>query len=143
LENLTINMKQPKVGNYGWTPQQMAIVNAQRRARGQEMLLNESMRDQEYSDNYDKYYSEIQKKSPKSAGIAKSKYDLEKEKESQVPISQRIKDSGSGFKSKQAEGQSAFREKFRKKQMLPKTIGDIKSGISSPSVRPIYTGGLV
>lgn len=135
-------MKQPRIGNYSWTPQQMARVNAQRQARGQEQLLNRGMESKEYSDDYDKYYKEIQGKS-KSSPTRKSKYDLEKEATSQIPISQRIKASGSDLEEKQSsatdffrgkrEGdQSAFREKFRKKQMLPSLMGGMKGGISSP-----------
>jgi hypothetical protein len=118
-------MKQPRIGNYSWTPQQMARVNAQRQARGQEQLLNISMGDQGYSDEYNKYYEEIQKKSNKPEGITKSKYDLEKEAQSKTPISQR--------------NSSEFREKFRKKQILPSGIGGMKGGISSPAIRQGYT----
>ena len=129
-------MKQPRIGNYGWTPQQMARVNAQRQARGQEELLNQSMGDQSYSDDYDKYYGEIKSKSSPSR---KSKYDLEKEAASKTPLSQRIKESGGAFQAKQEAEQSDFREKFRKKQMLPGSMGSMKTGVSSPSNQQGYT----
>ncbi len=132
-------MRQQTIGSYAWTPQQMERVNAQRKARGQGELLNQNAEPQEASDGYKNYYNEIQKKSKQPVGIAKSKYDLEKEAASKVPLSQRIKESSSSFKEKQEEDQSAFREKFRKKQMLPKEFGGIKRGISSPSTRQGYT----
>jgi hypothetical protein len=128
-----------KTGSYGWTPQQMERVNARRQARGQEQLLNANTGNQESSDDYNKYYGEVQKKSNKPVRITKSKYDLEKEAASKTPLSQRIKESGTSFKSKQEEDQSTFREKFRKKQMLPHGMGGMKSGISSPSTRQGYT----
>ena len=136
-------MQQQKTGNYGWTPQQMERVNARRQERGQEQLINQNVKPQGAADGYDKYYSDVQKKSNKPIGITKSKYDLEKEAVSKIPLSQRIKESGSVFKSKQQEDQSAFREKFRKQQMLPQNMGGMKSGISSPSSRSSYTRGMV
>jgi hypothetical protein len=120
-------MRQQRIRNYNWTPQQMARVNAQRNARGQEELLNSKMENPEYSDEYENYYNEVQKKSKQPVGIAKSKYDLEKEAASKIPLSQRIKESD-----------VSFEEKFRKKQMLPKEIGGMKRGISSPSTRQGY-----
>ena len=121
-------MKQPKTGSYGWTPQQMERVNARRQERGQEQLINQNVEPQGGADGYDKYYSDVQKKSKRPAGIAKSKYDLEKEAASKSPLSKRLKESD-----------VSFEEKFRKKQMLPKEIGGMKRGISSPSTRQGYT----
>jgi len=45
-------MKKPNVGNYGWTPQQMAKVNSRREARGQQPLLDNKMGDEEYMNQY-------------------------------------------------------------------------------------------
>ena len=49
-------MKKPIVGNYNWTPQQMARVNTQREARGQAPLVsyNRAQDTQEYQDYYNK-----------------------------------------------------------------------------------------
>jgi hypothetical protein len=117
-----------KTGSYGWTPQQMERVNARRQARGQEQLLNANTGNQEGADNYNKYYGEVQKKSNKPVGITKSKYDIDKEKESGTSLSKRIKGRD-----------TAFEEKFGKKRMLPQGMGGMKSGISSPSTRQGYT----
>jgi murein L,D-transpeptidase YcbB/YkuD len=145
-------MKQPKIGNYNWTPQQMARVNAQRQARGQEQLLNRKMEDIEYSDDYDKYYKEIQGKS-KSSPARTSQYDLQKAEQSNIPISERIKSSGrnleekqqsatDSFRNKREKEQAAFRERFRKKQMLPQGMGGMKSGVSSPASSSFYARGM-
>ena len=145
-------MKKPIVGNYNWTPQQMARVNAQRQARGQEQLLNKKMEDKGYSDDYDEYLKQVQNKS-KSSGIRTSQYDLQKAEQRNIPISERIKASGSGleekqssatdsFRNKREEEQAAFRERFRKKQMLPSSMGGMKSGVSSPSSSYSYARGM-
>lgn len=110
------NMKKPQVGNYNWTPQQMARVNAQREARGQAPLAsyNGAQNAQEYND----YYNEIKKRQG-SSGIKKSQYDLEKEKEKGTSISDRIKGRD-----------SAFEERFRKKQILPQGMSGMRGGVS-------------
>ena len=142
-------MKKPQVGNYNYTPQQMARVNSQREARGQAPLASYSGA-QESSD-YDQYYNEIKKR--QGGGIKKSQYDIDKEAESQIPISQRTKTSGSGlegkqssatdsFRNKREEEQAAFRERFRKKQMLPGSMGGMKGGISSPTSSSSYARGM-
>ena len=128
----------------------MARVNAQREARGQAPLASYSG-EQESSD-YNQYYNEI-KKRQSGGGIKKSQYDIDKEAKSQIPISERIKASGSGleekqssatdsFKNKREEEQAAFRERFRKKQMLPGSMGGMKSGISSPKSSSSYARGM-
>jgi hypothetical protein len=143
-------MKKPQVGNYNYTPQQIARVNAQREARGQAPLVSYSGT-QESSD-YDQYYNEIKKRKG-GGGIKKSQYDIDKEAESQIPISQRTKTSGSGlegkqssatesFRNKREEEQAAFRERFRKKQMLPGSMGGMKGGISSPTSSSSYARGM-
>lgn len=140
-------MKKPIVGNYNWTPQQMARINAQREASGRAPLV--SYNGAQESSDYDQYYNEVKKRQG-GGGIKKSQYDIDKEAESQIPISQRIKASGSGldgkqssatdsFRNKREEEQAAFRERFRKKQMLPGSMGGMKGGISSPSNRQGYT----
>jgi murein L,D-transpeptidase YcbB/YkuD len=145
-------MKKPQVGNYNWTPQQMARVNAQRQARGQEQLLNRKMEDKGYSDDYDEYLKQVQNKS-KSSPIRTSQYDLQKAEQSNIPISERIKASGSrleekqssatdSFRKKREEEQAAFRERFRKKQMLPGSMGGMKSGVSSPTSSSSYARGM-
>ena len=142
-------MKKPIVGNYNWTPQQMARVNAQRQARGQEQLLNKKMEDKGYSDDYDEYLKQVQNKS-KPSGIRTSQYDLQKAEQRNIPISERIKASGSGleekqssatdsFRNKREEEQAAFRERFRKKQMPP---GGMKGGVSSPKSSSSYARGM-
>jgi hypothetical protein len=143
-------MKQPQFGNYNYTPQQMARINAQREAKGKAPLASYSGA-QESSD-YDKYYNEIKKRSG-GGGIKKSQYDIDKEAASQTPISQRIKDSGrnleekqgnktDSFRNKREEEQSAFRERFRKRQMLPGSMGGMKSGVSSPTSSSSYARGM-
>jgi len=117
-------MKKPIVGNYAWTPQQMARVNSQREARGQAPLVstNRATDTQEYQD----YYNEIKKRA--GGGIKKSQYDLNKEKESGTSLSKRIK-----------ERDTSFGEKFRKKQMLPQGMSGMRGAISSPSLANSYS----
>ena len=113
-------MKKPIVGNYNWTPQQMARVNAQREARGQSPL--ESYTGAQDTQEYDDYYNEIKKRQG-SGGIKKSQYDLNKEKEKGTSISGMIK-----------ERDTTFEKKFRKKQMLPQGMSGMRGGVSySPS----------
>ena len=109
-------MKKPIVGNYGWTPQQMARVNAQREARGQAPFA--SYTGAQDAQGYDDYYNEIKKRQG-SGGIKKSQYDLNKEKEKGTSISGRIK-----------ERDTTFEEKFRKKQMLPQGMSGMRGGVS-------------
>jgi hypothetical protein len=116
-------MKKPIIGNYNWTPQQMARVNAQREARGQAPLA--SYNGAQESPDYDKYYNEIKKRS--GGGIKKSQYDLDKEKESGTSLSKRIKGRD-----------TAFEERFRKKQMLPQGMSGMKSGVSYPASSSSY-----
>ena len=94
----------------------MARVNAQREARGQAPLAsyNGAQNAQEYND----YYNEIKKRQG-SSGIKKSQYDLEKEKEKGTSISDRIKGRD-----------SAFEERFRKKQILPQGMSGMRGGVS-------------
>jgi hypothetical protein len=108
-------MKQQQIGNYGWTPQQMARVNAQRESRGQRPLLDNKMRDDEYMGQYDSYLSQMK---PKAGGTPKSPYDIEGEK----PL-----------KEKMEEEQNAFRERFLKRQMLPSSMGGMRGAVSSPT----------
>lgn len=126
-------MRQPQIGNYGWTPQQMARVNAQREARGRAPLVNQSMGDQGYSDDYDRYYSEIQKKKGPDGGIKKSQYDLEKERQSKTPIQERTRQMGVKSREEEEREQSAFREKFRRGKSVPSQISGMRGAISSPS----------
>ena len=109
-------MKKHIFGNYNWTPQQMARVNAQREARGQAPLV--SYNGAQNTQEYDDYYNEIKKRAG-GGGTKKSQYDLEKEKEKGTSISDRIKGRD-----------SAFEEKFRKKQMLPQGMSGMRGGIS-------------
>jgi hypothetical protein len=120
-------MKKPQLGNYNYTPQQMARVNAQREARGQAPLASYS--GAQDSQEYDDYYNEIKKRSGRGA-TKKSQYDIDKEAESDIPIKDRLsKMSGTRQKSMEDE-QNAFREKFRKQQMLPKGMGGMRGGVS-------------
>lgn len=114
-------MKNPQVGNYGWTPQQMARVNSRREARGQQPLLDNKMGDEEYMGQYASYSSQMK---PKTSGIPKSQYDIEGEK----PL-----------KEKMEEDQNAFRERFLKKQVLPSAMGGMRGGISFPSIASSYS----
>ena len=143
-------MKKPIVGNYNWTPQQMARINAQSEASGRAPLV--SYNGAQESSDYDQYYNEVKKRQG-GGGIKKSQYDIDKEAESQTPISQRIKASGVGlekkqssatesFRKKREEEQAAFRERFRKKQMLPGSMGGMKSGVSSPTSSSSYARGM-
>jgi hypothetical protein len=108
-------MKKPIVGNYNYTPQQMARVNAQREARSQAPLA--SYNQAQDTKEYDDYYNEIKKRA--GSGIKKSQYDLNKEKEKGTSISSRIK-----------ERDTTFEEKFRKKQMLPQGMSGMRGGVS-------------
>jgi hypothetical protein len=118
-------MKKSIVGNYGWNPQQMARVNAQREARGQAPLV--SYNGAQESPDYEQYYNQI-KRNQGNYGIKKSQYDIDKEKEKGTSISGRIK-----------ERDTTFEEKFRKKQMLPKGISGMSGGISYPSLANSYS----
>jgi hypothetical protein len=120
-------MKKPTVGNYNYTPQQMARINAQREASGQAPLASYSGA-QDTSD-YDQYYNEIKKRQG-SGGTKESQYDIDKEKESNIPIKDRIGSMGAASQKKREEEQSAFREKFRKQQMLPQGMGGMRGGVS-------------
>ena len=118
-------MKKPTVGNYNYTPQQMARINAQREASGRAPLASYS--GAQDTQEYDDYYNQIKKR---TGGIKKSQYDIDKEEESDVPIKNRLsKMSDTGRKSREEE-QAAFREKFRKQQMLPKGMGGFRGAIS-------------
>ena len=121
-------MKKPKIGNYNWTPQQMARVNLQRESRGQAPLA--SYNGAQDTSDYDQYYNEIKKRQG-GGGIKKNQYDIDKEKEKGTSISDRIKGRD-----------SAFEEKFRKKQMLPGSMGGMKSGVSSPKSSSSYARGM-
>jgi len=132
-------MKQPQVGNYSYSPQQMARVNSQREARGQAPLA--SYNGAQESSDYDQYYNEIKKRKG-SGGIKKSQYDIDKEAESNIPIKDRIGKMTSDSAKKREEEQSAFRERFRKKQMLPGSMGGMKSGVSSPTSSSSYARGM-
>ena len=106
----------------------MARVNAQREARGQAPLA--SYNGAQDTSDYDQYYNEIKKRQG-GGGIKKNQYDIDKEKEKGTSISDRIKGRD-----------SAFEEKFRKKQMLPGSMGGMKSGVSSPSSSSSYARGM-
>jgi len=120
-------MKKPQLGNYNYTPQQMARVNAQREARGQAPLAsyNQAQDTQEYDD----YYNEIKKRAG-SSGIKKSQYDIDKEAESDIPIKDRIGSMSAASQKKREDEQNAFRQKFRKQQMLPQGMGGMRGGVS-------------
>lgn len=119
-------MKKPTVGNYNYTPQQMARINAQREARGQSQLV--SYNGAQESHDYDQYYNEIKKRS--GSGIKKSQYDIDKEEESNVPIQDRIGSMGAASQKKREDEQKAFRDKFRKQKMLPQGMSGMRGGIS-------------
>jgi hypothetical protein len=120
-------MKKPTVGNYNYTPQQMARINAQREAKGRAPLAsyNQAQDTQEYDD----YYNEIKKRAG-SSGIKKSQYDIDKEAESDIPIKDRIGSMSAASKKKREDEQNAFRQKFRKQQMLPQGMGGMRGGVS-------------
>jgi hypothetical protein len=128
-------MKKPIVGNYGWTPQQMARVNSQREARGQSPLV--SYTGAQDTQEYDQYYNQIKKQS--GSPVKKSQYDIDKEKEKDVSIQDRIKAMSVANQKKKEADQNAFREKFRKQQMLPNGTGGMRGGISSPSLANSYS----
>ena len=109
-------MKKPQFGNYNYTPQQMARVNAQREARGQAPLASYNQAQNDPS--YDEYYNQIKKRAG-GGGTKKSQYDIDKEKESGTSLSKRIK-----------ERDTAFEEKFGKKQMLPQGMSGMRGGVS-------------
>jgi hypothetical protein len=127
-------MKKPILGNYNWTPQQMARVNAQREARGQSPFA--SYTGAQDTQEYDDYYNEIKKRTGSS--IKKSQYDIDKESERNIPIADRIKNMSAASQKKREDEQNAFREKFRKQQMLPKGMSGIEGAISSPSLANSY-----
>jgi hypothetical protein len=112
-------MKKPIVGNYNYTPQQMARVNSQREARGQAPLASYS--GAQDTQEYDDYYNEIKKR--QGGGIKKSQYDIDKENESDIPIKDQIGSMSAASQKKREDEQNAFRQKFRKQQMLPQGMG--------------------
>lgn len=120
-------MKKPIVGNYNWTPQQMARVNAQREARGQAPFA--SYTGAQDTQGYDDYYNEIKKRQG-SGGIKKSQYDINKEEESKTSIKDRIGNMSAVSQKKREDDQNAFREKFRKQQMLPQGMSGMRGGVS-------------
>jgi hypothetical protein len=119
-------MKKPTVGNYNYTPQQMARINAQREARGQSQLV--SYNGAQDSPDYNQYYDEIKKRS--GAGIKKSQYDIDKENESDIAIQDRIGNMSTASQKKQEDEKNAFRQKFRKQQMLPQGMSGFRGAIS-------------
>ena len=128
-------MKKPIVGNYNYTPQQMARVNSQREARGQAPLASYS--GAQDTQEYDDYYNEIKKR--QGGGIKKSQYDIDKENESDIPIKDQIGSMSAASQKKREDEQNAFRQKFRKQQMLPQGMGGMRGSISSPSLANSYS----
>jgi hypothetical protein len=120
-------MKKPIVGNYNYTPQQMARVNAQREASGRAPLASYS--GAQDSPDYDKFYNEIKSRSG-GGGMKKSQYDIDKEAESDIPIKDRIASMSAASQKKREDEQNAFRQKFRKQQMLPQGMGGMRGGVS-------------
>jgi hypothetical protein len=119
----------PQIGNYGWTPQQMARVNAQRQSRGQQPLLDSRMNDQNYMDQYSSYSPK-----PQSSGIRKSQYDLEKEKASGTSIKDRIAGMGSASRMKEEQDRLDFMNKFNKMKMLPSGMNNMRGAVSTPTL---------
>jgi hypothetical protein len=120
-------MKKPIVGNYNYTPQQMARINAQREASGRAPLASYNQAQNDPS--YDEYYNEIKKRAG-GEGIKKSQYDLDKEEESDISIEDRIKKMSSDSAKKREAEQKAFKEMFRKQQMLPQGMSGMRGGVS-------------
>ena len=120
-------MKKPIFGNYGWTPQQLATVNAQREARGKDPLYSTNFAQE--APEYEEYYNQIKKRSG-GEKTKKSQYDIDKEKESDIPLKDRIKSMGAASQKKREDEQKAFKEKFRKQQMLPKGMSGMRGGVS-------------
>jgi len=114
-------MKKPNVGNYGWTPQQMAKVNSRREARGQQPLLDNKMGDEEYMNQYNSYSQP--KTQNNSSGIPQSQYDIENE----APL-----------EDKMSSMQSSFRKRFLKNKMLPQNMSNMRGAVSAPSIANSY-----
>lgn len=123
----------PYVGNYGWTPQQLALVNARREERGQNPLLDQRMEDESFMKEYSSYTN------PQSPINRASKYDIEKESEKGTPISKRIKSGTEDFRNKMERDQMLFREKFNKMKMIPNESRGMKGAVSSPSILDSYS----
>ena len=105
--------KKPVVGNWNYTPRQMATVNAQREARGQAPLQTRNANNPDsYNQEYDSYYDEIQRRKKKQSPQAESK---------PTSLKERMEASTSDYRKKREEEQSEFRERFRKKQAPPTT----------------------
>lgn len=118
----------PYVGNYGWTPQQMAKINAGRQLRGQQPLLDTRMGEQDYMDQYSSY-------SPrKNAGMAT---DMNQQPEES--LQKRMAGSQSDFKRRREMEQAAFRERFDKRKMLPREMTEMRGAISTPIIGGSYS----
>ena len=116
-------MKKPIFGNYNWTPQQLARVNAQREARGKDPLYSTNFAQE--APEYEEYYNQIKKRQG-SSGIKKSQYDIDQE----TPLKDRMKKMSDASKKKREDEQTAFKEKFRKQQMLPQGMSGMRGGVS-------------
>jgi len=114
-------MKKPYVGNYGFSPQQMAKVNSRRESRGQQPLLDNKMGDEEYMNQYNSYSQP--KTQNNSAGIPRSQYDIEND----IPLEEKIRLM-----------QSSFGKKFRENKMLPQNMSNMRGAVSAPSIANSY-----
>lgn len=119
-----------KYGSYGWTPDQMARINARRAAQGQEELVN--IRDQEVIPQ--------RARSTSSIPVAPAEQDKTKS------LKERMAENTADLKKKKEEEEIAFRRKFAPSgtSQIQKSVqmqtaglrgaGGIKSGLSSPSI---------
>ena len=128
-------MEKQNIGNYGWNAKQMAKVNIRRQERGREPLLNKSMADEGYSDDYERYYEDIKKKK-KQAKQSSSEAPVEK------TLKQKIASDTESFRKKREIDQEAFRDKFNKRKMLPSSMSGMKGAVSSPSIGSSYKRGV-
>ena len=108
-----------KIGSYGWSPEQLARINARREASGRTAYLDKRMQDQDYSR---RYLDEANSYINKSKQIA--------------PTSPEDDEKEMSLVERQAQRTKKFREQFSPKgsmlteyEVKSKTPGLMKSGI--------------
>ena len=129
--------KKPR--SYGWSPEQMARINARREARGADLYIDEDMGDVDYMKRYEsesgKYGAKATQRKPAFPSERPSGLDKYR---GQKSLSERMEESKAGFS-----------ERFAPKGALGDTmktnseIGKIKRkpgmGISTPALQSSYS----
>lgn len=115
-------MKRP--AQYGWSPEQLARINARREARGQQSLLDTKMGRGDY---VDRYAAENEKYSRKK-GMAPAEME-----EEDMPLSQKMKRDQMRARAERESRQQQFKSKFSN-PMKP-----MQRGVSTPSMEDSYS----